>query len=233
MSAVSSYLLPLNKSSRLVLDTDFGVDIDTIFRTQWSTVKYQFAMVKEQLNEAKSNFEAEVNLANCQIQAERHLELLQRIASESSEARTITTTVLTPRNKSFTGRDTVLQSIHSALNPNATKLEPEYEEEEEEKDEVVEDDDNTRTMKTCVIRGVAGMGKTETALEYTYRYRKSYSHIFWIHAESDTALLESFFDIVRELGLSTEDQSPTAMLRSGLNWLRSSSKTLENTLCTI
>jgi hypothetical protein len=40
------------------------------------------------------------------------------------------------------------------------------------------------------------MGKTEIALEYAYRYMHQYTHIFWIRAETEAVLAESFAKIL-------------------------------------
>ncbi len=36
----------------------------------------------------------------------------------------------------------------------------------------------------CMLHGMAGIGKTEIALEYSYRNRDKYECIFWVSAEN-------------------------------------------------
>ena len=49
-----------------------------------------------------------------------------------------------------------------------------------------------------VMSGVGGMGKTETAIEYTYRYEKDYSYIFWISAETPMSCADTYTRIATE-----------------------------------
>jgi hypothetical protein len=48
---------------------------------------------------------------------------------------------------------------------------------------------------------MGGVGKTQVAVEYTYRYRDSYDFIFWIHAENEAVLVSSITKISNGLGL--------------------------------
>lgn len=51
----------------------------------------------------------------------------------------------------------------------------------------------------CVLSGAVGTGKTKTAIEYTYRYEGTYSHIFWISAESAISCADSYSLIATHL----------------------------------
>ena len=49
----------------------------------------------------------------------------------------------------------------------------------------------TRRRKAALaqaITGLGGIGKTQTAVEYAYRYRDEYQAILWLNAESPLAL---------------------------------------------
>lgn len=52
-----------------------------------------------------------------------------------------------------------------------------------------------------VIKGLGGIGKTQTAVEYAYRAREQgrYTHTFWIAAASEEALLTSFTAMSEQL----------------------------------
>ena len=60
------------------------------------------------------------------------------------------------RNPLFTGRENVLTRLYDAL----------------------------KTSKTAAISGLGGIGKTQTAVEYAFRYRNDYDTILWVKAES-------------------------------------------------
>ena len=45
------------------------------------------------------------------------------------------------------------------------------------------------------IYGIGGVGKTQVAIEYVYRYKDSYQNIYWIHAADQASLLSGYSDI--------------------------------------
>ena len=83
-----------------------------------------------------------------------------------------------PRNKDFVGRSDDLSKLHRVLSPPGS---------------------------ICVLSGTAGMGKTSTAIEYTYRYEGAYSHIFWITAESSISCADSYSLIATHLVVAEDD----------------------------
>lgn len=117
------------------------------------------------------------------------------------------TNVGLPRNERFTGRVAVLALLHSELSPSFQG-----------------DDISLRTRCSCLIHAIGGMGKTETALEYTYRYRHCYTHVFWLRAQTPTTLLESFLEVVTKLGLDEKGADPDKKVQVGLNWFQTTSK---------
>jgi hypothetical protein len=86
---------------------------------------------------------------------------------------------LPPNNvERFIGRDDILAQISSFLKPSSSP-EPRH----------------------CCLWGLGGVGKSQTALAYANRYSADYDAIFWIRAETDTSLNQSFRDIALDLGL--------------------------------
>lgn len=83
-----------------------------------------------------------------------------------------------PRNEDFVGRNEDLTKIHSALSVPGS---------------------------ICVLSGVGGIGKTGTAIEYSYRYERAYSHIFWINAESAISCMDSYSLIATHLLVAEDD----------------------------
>ena len=68
---------------------------------------------------------------------------------------------LPPRNSMFAGRDEPLEELTTTLKP-----------------ETSEPASKARNRKSCVLHGVGGIGKSEVALAYAYRFGQCYSHIF-------------------------------------------------------
>src|SRR5579872_2265856 len=62
------------------------------------------------------------------------------------------------RNPLFTGREEILARLHDALH-------------------------TTSDIARQALSGLGGVGKTQTALEYAYRYREDYSAVLWVRAE--------------------------------------------------
>lgn len=71
------------------------------------------------------------------------------------------------------------------------------------------------------ISGLGGIGKTQTALEYAYRYRTSYNAVFWIRADSIMSLTASMVELASLLALPEGyEQDQNVIVQAVLRWLR-------------
>jgi tetratricopeptide (TPR) repeat protein len=71
------------------------------------------------------------------------------------------------------------------------------------------------------ISGLGGIGKTQAALEYAYRYRSEYNAVFWVRADSLTALISSLIELASVLELPERDaQDQEIIVEAVLHWLR-------------
>ena len=109
----------------------------------------------------------------------------------TSSRRTVSTISMF-KNYAFTGRDMELDSLRRKLLPDS------------------QSDSQTNVQVSgnpicCVLHGIGGSGKTQTALEYTYRFREDYDAMFWLSAERDPELAASFALIALKLGLVEDD----------------------------
>jgi tetratricopeptide (TPR) repeat protein len=78
-----------------------------------------------------------------------------------------------PRNPFFLGRDEELSQVRYHL----------------------QGDPATAHAPPQAISGLGGVGKTQLALEYAYRYHQDYQVVLWAHAESIEALVSSYVAI--------------------------------------
>ena len=85
-----------------------------------------------------------------------------------------------PRNTNFVGRDQILQDIHGTFTPHISQV--------------------SDCIK-CVVYGMGGVGKTQTILEYAFRYRKDFSSVFWVKANNYDSAVESYCAIAQKIGL--------------------------------
>src|SRR5262249_7261487 len=97
------------------------------------------------------------------------------------------------RNGYFTGREAFLERLHEAL--------------------------TTRSVPQAIC-GLAGMGKTQTALEYASRWRDAYSAVLWADATSRESLTADFvaFAEALELPVSPDDEPPV-VVAAVMRWL--------------
>jgi glycosyltransferase involved in cell wall biosynthesis len=107
------------------------------------------------------------------------------------------------RNPDFTGREDLLGALRTALVAS-----------------------NKASVLPRALHGLGGVGKTQLALEYVYRYADQYDLIWWIPADQKSLALTSLANLCDELGLTQnvdQQQTADAVLRAlsngSLSWL--------------
>src|SRR5262249_13684412 len=74
------------------------------------------------------------------------------------------------------------------------------------------------------ISGLGGIGKTQTALEYAYRYGNDYQYLFWIKAATREELVADLVAIAARLNLPQKDaQDQHIALQAVNHWLETHS----------
>jgi len=166
-------------------------------RVQWSAVERHFRQTKRDLEICNRHFEAEAALASVQSDVSRHEEVMSQLSDltlrTTASNEDVLTTGLVARNATFSGRDEILDRLYHALEVSHS-----------------EKASKKTSCKSCTIHGVGGLGKSQVALEYTYRYRDLYKYIFWIRAETDAVLADSFLSILQKVGI---DGGPAVLER--------------------
>ena len=102
-----------------------------------------------------------------------------------------------PRIRYFTGRDKVLSHLHQKLAAEQV----------------------TTFSKALALIGLAGIGKTQTAVEYAYRYYHEYEAVLWARSDSET-LLSSFAELSAVLELPERlERDQNQVVSSVRHWL--------------
>jgi tetratricopeptide (TPR) repeat protein len=96
-----------------------------------------------------------------------------------------------PRTPYFTGRKDVLERLRSTL---------------------VE-------RGRAALSGLGGLGKTQCAIEYAYRYRGDYSAVFWARASTPATLAADFRALAKLVGIDAGGQDEQAMVEAVRRWL--------------
>jgi len=71
------------------------------------------------------------------------------------------------------------------------------------------------------ISGLGGMGKTQTAVEYAFRYRSHYQAVLWVRADSYRSLVSDFVNIASLLQLPERNKNDQRLVvKAVMLWLR-------------
>jgi tetratricopeptide (TPR) repeat protein/DNA-binding XRE family transcriptional regulator len=105
-------------------------------------------------------------------------------------ARTRIWTVPYLRNLHFTGRERILTHLHALFS----------------------EQNIVAVSQTRAISGLGGIGKTQTALEYAYRYADEYDAVLWVRADAREALLAQVAGLAPLLGLPDRDEADQHLL---------------------
>lgn len=109
------------------------------------------------------------------------------------------------RNPFFTGREEILAHLYAALKKSKT----------------------ASLTQAQAVSGLGGIGKTQIAIEYAYRYREDYRAIFWVNASTYDTLNNDFKTVATLLQLPEQDeQKQDIVVKAVKHWLTTHSRWL-------
>jgi tetratricopeptide (TPR) repeat protein len=107
-----------------------------------------------------------------------------------------------PRNSFFIGRDEILTRLHTQLQAGQA----------------------TALSQPQAIIGLGGIGKTQLAVEYAYRFHQDYQVVLWARAENIEALTSSYVTLATLLKLPEHDaQEQEVTIQAIKTWLQTHS----------
>ena len=77
-------------------------------------------------------------------------------------------------------------------------------------------------MQAQAISGLGGIGKTQTTIEYAYRFREQYSSVLWCRAETRSMLLADLLALADHLLDIPQKHEPERMVQAIRRWLQTS-----------
>ncbi|HJT54872.1 MAG TPA: FxSxx-COOH system tetratricopeptide repeat protein [Ktedonobacteraceae bacterium] len=110
-----------------------------------------------------------------------------------------------PRNPYFTGREDLLAQLAAVLRSGQT----------------------VGISQPQAVSGLGGVGKTQIALEYAYRYYQDYDAVLWTRADTQEALISGFVAFADLLSLpQKEERDQLKIVQAVKEWLKSHARWL-------
>jgi tetratricopeptide (TPR) repeat protein len=110
-----------------------------------------------------------------------------------------------PRNPYFTGREELLSRLATSLRAGET----------------------VGISQPQAVSGLGGVGKTQLALEYAYRYYQDYDAVLWTRADTQEALISGFVAFAALLQLpQQEERDQLKIVQAVKHWLTSHTRWL-------
>ena len=131
----------------------------------------------------------------------RTIEDLSLLAASASRAKLPTIwNIPYPRNPFFTGRDELISQLHTQLRTGQA---------------------TTLSQSPHALSGLGGIGKTQLATEYAYRYYQEYEAVLWARAENEEMLNASYTEIAKLLTLPEHNEKEQAIVIQAVKtWLQ-------------
>ncbi len=141
------------------------------------------------------------------VEADTNSEISESMIGREKSLRIRSTSVkpifdIPKQNQFFTGREIVIEQLHEKLKENGA----------------------TALSQPQAISGLGGIGKTQTAIKYAYKYKNDYKAVFWVYSDSKGSLISSYVKIASLLNLPVkDDKNQELIVYSVKHWLENNS----------
>lgn len=196
------YAASLTKNLAIARELEFE-QLDTLWAERINKVEQHIDTVADQLTELRAN-QATDHESITDLEARLNdlyglvtlLESDRRNFAEMATHSTPMPAVTTPRhphvwesvplrNPDFVGREDLLERLHE------------------------------QSVEPVVLYGMAGVGKTQTVVEYLHRHATEYDLVWWLHAEDTAQLRAGFAELAEKLGTARDGKAVLDALRTG------------------
>lgn len=196
------YAASLTKNLAIARELEFE-QLDTLWAERINKVEQHIDTVADQLTELRAN-QATDHESITDLEARLNdlyglvtlLESDRRNFAEMATHSTPMPPVTTPRhphvwesvplrNPDFVGREDLLERLHE------------------------------QSVEPVVLYGMAGVGKTQTVVEYLHRHATEYDLVWWLHAEDTAQLRAGFAELAEKLGTARDGKAVLDALRTG------------------
>lgn len=180
----------------------------------WPKVTFDFTQTIKKLETLSRIVDFEAEKIRLRVDTERNTELVAAMemlrTTEAKKANLPCYIIPFGNQEQFFGRDDLIQSIEESISHEEGQL------------------------KSVVLHGMGGVGKTQTALRYVNAHRTKYDAILWISADNPIKMTQSFLEISKRLGLSEDDEDSrdaVVAMAKVKHWLATVSKYTMQFLC--
>jgi len=158
--------------------------LDRVARELWVKIYEQYERTLNDIEKGNAYLSSLVALKQKSEaylrQSELSADLLNRFHISGDTTDFPLNTLPYPEYRGFYGREGILKQLDAALVPVQS----------------------SRGIQSVLLRGLGGVGKSQTALAFAHRNSSSFDAIFWIRSETETSVKDSFTNIALALHIA-------------------------------
>jgi cysteinyl-tRNA synthetase len=182
-------------------DDRTGMDVDVHTADSNVAEVRVFEAMEEEGEQRETNLAVKAALQGRKIPREKHwFENVEKASSVSPNLPDFPLFWFMPyqRNNLFSGREENLNRLHDAFAFSKSEA----------------------SSHLQIIIGLEGIGKTQTAIEYVYRYSREYQAILWVRGDSHDTLVSDYISIAKLLNLPENNQQSKVLVMTAVkHWL--------------